>query len=138
MLKGRAHQFYYDHLAERNLSFDDMIRRTKDFFHTAENQQLYLQEWRSTTLQNVIVQNPDKSLPQNLEHLIDKLQKIQRGLSTDYQGDYNLRDQLVSACQGVPACKMVLLKPVATFESVASDLRNAIGIEMRCQNPTPR
>jgi hypothetical protein len=30
---------------------------------------------------------------------------------------------------------MVLLKPSATFESIASDLRNAIGIEMRCQSP---
>jgi hypothetical protein len=138
MLKGRAHQFYYDHLAERNFGFEDMIKRTKSFFHTAENHQLYLQEWRATTLQNVITQNPEKNLPQNLELLINKLQKIQRGLSTDYQGDYNLRDQLVSACQGVSACKMVLLKPLATFESVASDLRNAIGIEIRCQNPALR
>jgi len=138
MLKGKAHQFYYDHLTERGLNFDDMIKRTKAFFHTAENHQLYLQEWRSTTLHNVIAQNPNMTLSQTLELLIDKLQKIQRGLSTDYQGDYNLRDQLVSACQGVPACKMVLLKPSATFESVASDLRNAIGIEMRCQDPAPR
>ena len=91
-----------------------------------------------TTLQNVIVQNPKKNLSQNLELLIDKLQKIQRGLSTDYQGDYNLQDQLVNACQGVSVCKMVLLKPSATFESIASDLCNAIGIEMRCQNPAPR
>ena len=37
MLKGRAHQFYYDHLAERNLNFDDMVHRTKVFFHTTEN-----------------------------------------------------------------------------------------------------
>jgi len=90
MLKGRAHQFYYDHLAERNFSFDDMIQRTKNFFHTVENQQLYLQEWRSTTLHNVIAQHPDKNLSQNLEFLIDKLQKIQRGLSTDYCYKYAL------------------------------------------------
>jgi hypothetical protein len=138
MLKGRAHQFYYDHLTERGFGFDEMIRRTRDFFHTTENHQLYLQEWRSTTFHNVITQNPDKDLSQNLELLIDKLQKVQKGLSVDYQGDYNLRDQLVNACQGVSACKMVLLKPSATFESVASDLRNAIGVEMRCQNQVPR
>jgi hypothetical protein len=137
MLRDRAHQFYYDHLAERGFSFEDMIRRTRDFFHTTENHQLYLQEWQSTTFQGIIAQNSDKDLSQNLELLIDKFQKIQRGLSADYQGDYNLRDQLVNACQGVSACKMVLLRPSATFESVASDFRNAIGIEIRCQNPVP-
>ena len=138
MLKGRAHQFYYDHLAERGFNFDEMIRRTKGFFHTTENHQLYLQEWRSTTFRNIIAQNPDKDLSQNLELLIDKLQKVQKGLSVDYQADYNLRDQLMNACQGVTACKMALLKPSATFESVASDLRNAIGVEMRCQNQIPQ
>ena len=100
MLKGRAHQFYYNHLAERGFDFDTMIQRTKGFFRTTENHQLYLQEWRSTTFHNIIAQNPEKDLSQNLELLIDKLQK------DDYQADCNLRDQLVNACQGVPACKM--------------------------------
>ena len=70
----------------------------KGFFHTTENHQLCLQEWRSTTFHNIIAQN--------LELLIDKLQKVQKSLSGDYQADCNLRDQLVNACQGVPACKM--------------------------------
>jgi hypothetical protein len=138
MLKGRALQFYYNHLAERGMKIDEMIGRTKAFFHTTENHQLYLQEWRATTFSYIIEKNPDNDLSQNLELLIDKLQKVQMGLSVDYQGDYNLRDQLVSACQGIPACKMVLLKPPDTFESVASELRNAIGVEMRCQNQVPQ
>jgi hypothetical protein len=115
-----------------------MVRRVKGFVHTTENHQLYLQEWRSTTFRRIIKNNPDNDLSQNLELLIDKLQKVQKGLSVDYQGDYNLRDQLMNACQGVPECKMVLLKPADTFESVASDLRNAIGVEMRCQNQVPQ
>jgi hypothetical protein len=86
----------------------------------------------------VIVQNPNKDLSQNLELLLDKAQKVQKGLSVDYQGDYNLRDQLVNARQGMSACKMVLLKPSARSESVASDLCNAIGVETRCQNQVPR
>ena len=40
--------------------------------------------------------------------------------------------------QGVPACKLALLKPAATFESVASDLRNAVGVEMRCRPQAPQ
>ena len=109
-----------------------MVQKTKDFFHTVENHQLYLTEWRATTLQRVISQNPDKDLSQCLELLIDKLQKIQKGLSVNYQADYNLRDQVISACQGIPACKMVILKPSDSFESVCSDLRSVVGIELRC------
>ena len=30
---------------------------------------------------------------------------------------------------------MVLLRPSDTFESVAADLRNAVGVEMRCRQP---
>jgi hypothetical protein len=33
---------------------------------------------------------------------------------------------------------MVFLKPSATFESIASDLHNAISIEMYCQNQAPQ
>ena len=44
MLKGRAHQFYYDHLTEHGFNFNKMIYHIKDFFHTIENHQLYLQE----------------------------------------------------------------------------------------------
>jgi hypothetical protein len=133
MLKDRAEQFYYDHLAERNLRFDEMVRQTKEFFHTVENRQLYLQEWRSTTYQRVIQSNPEKDLSQCLEIVIDKLQKIHKRLSSNYQADYNLAEQLINACQGVEACTPVLMKPAASFESVASDLRSAVGIHMRCK-----
>jgi hypothetical protein len=37
MLKGKAHQFYYDHLTELSLNFNDMVKRIKAFFYTAEN-----------------------------------------------------------------------------------------------------
>ena len=138
MLKDRAEQFYYDHLAERDLQFEEMVTRTKEFFHTVENRQLYLQEWRSTTLLRVIQGNPDKDLSQCLEVVVDKLQKVHKGLSSNYHADYNLAEQLVNACQGVEACALVLMKPVTTFESVASDLRSAIGIYMRCKQEVPR
>lgn len=140
MLKGRAQQFYYDHIAESdpNLTFDEMVSQTKAFFHTSENRQLYLQEWRATTLLSTIQGNIDKDLSQCLEIVIDKLQKVHKGLSYDYKTDYNLAEQLMSACQGVEACTPVLINPATTFESVASDLRSAVGMYMRCKREVPK
>ena len=56
-------------------------------------------------------------------------------MSDNYKSDYNLRDQLVSACRGVPECKSVTIKLNSTFESVVSELRSAIGAELRCRQP---
>ena len=62
MLKGRARQFYYDHLAGRQITFKQMIEKTEGFFHTAESQQLHLQQWRMTDLPFIMAKNPDKDL----------------------------------------------------------------------------
>ena len=111
-----------------------MVECTKNFFHLPENQQLYLEQWQSTTLQSIIAENPDKSLSQNLELLIDKLQKIHTGLAIGDEGKFNLCNILLSACQGIPVCRIVLLKPTSTFKSIATELWNAISSDIRCQN----
>ena len=81
----------------------------------------------------MIDSNPDKSLADYLEILIKKLRQIQRGLPYRYRDSDSLRDHLLSACGSIPACKTVILRPSATFKSLASELRNAVGAEMRCQ-----
>ena len=88
-------------------------------------------------LRDIITANPDKTLAQCLEITIERLQRTYLGLSQNYgaPSEINLAGQLVSACQGVPACSQVLVRPAATFEAVASELRSAIGIWSRC-HPT--
>jgi hypothetical protein len=44
MLKGRAATFYYDNLSGKDYSFKNMILKTKIYFETKENRQLYLSE----------------------------------------------------------------------------------------------
>jgi hypothetical protein len=39
-----------------------MIAKIRKYFHTSENYQLYLNEWRSIMLKNVISANPEKNL----------------------------------------------------------------------------
>jgi hypothetical protein len=59
--------------------------------------------------------------------MIDKLQKVQRGLTKEYHHEYNLRDQVINACQGVKECNLTLYKPVNTFKGVYTKLWSAIG-----------
>src|SRR3982074_1962442 len=68
--------------------------------------------------------------------MIDKLQKVQRGLTKEYHHEHNLRDQIISACRGVEECNLALCKPANTFEGVCAELRSAIGTAVRSRDPT--
>ncbi|RKF54613.1 integrase and RNaseH domain-containing protein [Golovinomyces cichoracearum] len=134
MLKGCAQTLYYDHITEGNLNFNQMVKMMQNYFHPPENRQMYLTEWRTTTLKQIIRQNPDKTLPEQLEILIDKLQKVYRGLSADSRRHYELAEQPVNAVNGVAACSQIIIKPSSTFETIASELRSSVGSYLRYNN----
>jgi len=135
MLKGKAQSFYYQHLAQKDLPFDVMVTRMRTYFHTPENHQLFLNEWRTTMLKDIIATNPEKNLAECLEIVIERLQRTYQGLVQNFgSSEGSLAGQLVSACQGVPACVHALIRPATTFEGVASDLRSAVGLWMRCNS----
>jgi hypothetical protein len=139
MLEGKAQDFYYQHLSRQQLTYEDMVTKTRAYFHTPENHQLYLSEWRTTLLKDVIATNPDKDLQWCLESVVAKLQKLHQGLTHNYgSSEGSLAGQLISACQGVEACTSVLIRPASTSEGVASDLRSAVGIYTRCHPHPPR
>jgi len=108
-----------------------MINLTKAHFETEENHQKYLSEWRETTLLYTISENPGKSKLECFQLTVDKLQKVQRGLTKEYQYEHNLRDQVINACRGVEECNLALYKPSPTFEGVCAELRSAIGTAIR-------
>ena len=131
MLKGKARQFYYDHLFNSNLSFDQLVQRVTERFHSLENRQMYMREWQSISLVNIIRTNPEKSRLQCLEMMIEKLYLVQKGLPTEQRSEIALRDQLLSACQGIKECELALYKPANTFEKLCDELRSAIGTAQR-------
>ena len=90
MLKGRAIDFYYDKLAGKGYTFEDMIGLMKIHFETDQNRQLYLSEWRTTTFLKIINKNSDKNRLEYLQILFDKLRKIQQGLKS--QKNHDLRE----------------------------------------------
>ncbi len=131
MLKGKARQYYYDHLFNKELSFEQLVQRVRDRFHSQENRQMYMREWQSITLRDTIGANPDKTRLECLELTIDKLYLVQFGLSPRQQSEADLRDQLLSACQGIPECSLALYKPADTYEKLCDELRTAIGTAER-------
>jgi hypothetical protein len=44
MLKGRAATFYYNNLSSKDYNFKNIIIKTKIYFETEKNRQLYLSE----------------------------------------------------------------------------------------------
>jgi hypothetical protein len=131
MLKDRASDFYYDSIMGKTTDFDIMVAMTRTHFETEENRQVYLTEWRESTLMKITASNPAKSKIECLQLLITKLRKVQRGLSQAYQADHNLRDALINACRGVEECRLALFNPAPTFEGVCDQLRSAIGTVAR-------
>ncbi len=131
MLKERASNYYYSKIAGRLYDFKTMINLTKTHFETEENHQKYLSEWRETTLLRTISENPGKTRLECFQLTVDKLQKVQQGLTKEYQHEHNLRDQVINACRGVEECNLSLYKPAPTFEGVCSELRSAIGTAAR-------
>ncbi|KAF1357346.1 hypothetical protein EJ07DRAFT_128601, partial [Lizonia empirigonia] len=139
MLSGKASAYYYTSIASQNLSFEGIVAKLSAYFHTTENHQMFLNEWRTIMLKKVIADNPDKTLPQCLEEVIEKLHKVYLAMAQhNGQNETSLANQLLSACQGVKACTPVLMKPATSFAAVAADLRTAVGIWSRCEENEDR
>ncbi|KAI0997263.1 hypothetical protein K3495_g10924 [Podosphaera aphanis] len=118
MLKDKAQDFYYQHLARQNFSFEVMVKKTRSYFHTPENYQAYLMKWRSTMLKGMIEANPEKNMSECLELVIVKLQKVHQGLVHNYNNNHSLPGQLISACQAVEACSIVLVRPASLLKAL--------------------
>ncbi|KAI0993665.1 hypothetical protein K3495_g14518 [Podosphaera aphanis] len=135
MLRDAAHDYYFRQLAEHldDLTFDEMVHKTKERFHTKTEEQNYLTEWRALTLLKVIRGNPDKNTLQCLDLVIEKLQKIYEALRCNYgHKSHSLAGQLYAACQGVSACSQALIRPHDGFEDACAELRSTVKIHMDC------
>jgi hypothetical protein len=53
-----------------------MLAMTRTHFETEENRQLYMSEWRETTLPRIILDNPNKTRLECFELMFSKLQKV--------------------------------------------------------------
>ena len=90
MLKRRTSLFYYDKIAGRGYNFKAILIRMREHFETKESYQKYLSEWRETTLQKTISENSSKTRSECFQIMVDKLLKVQQGLTREYQFESNI------------------------------------------------
>ncbi|KAI0995466.1 hypothetical protein K3495_g12711 [Podosphaera aphanis] len=108
MLKGLALDIYY-------------INELSSMISTQN-----LSEWNSINLKTVIVANPGKSISDYLLLLVQEVTKLQHGLREALQTVEYLHDKLVTACQGVPACRFAVSDPPSSLGASVNKLQPSI------------
>jgi len=126
MLTGVALEYYFNHVKNNGLGFDEMVAKIKNRFDTEERTLAMTQEWDAISLISYIKDNPSKSKKESLDLMIARLQELQLCLPNDYRSDVLLKNKLLSACDGVEECRLARQKVAPTVEGVIADLHTSI------------
>jgi hypothetical protein len=127
LLKGLAQDHFYNNkLSQRNL--DDMCTNLKNFFEGPGYHRRNLDKWNTITLSTVTAEaeNSTKSTQECLQLLINKLRKLQYGLTPNLRTTEFLHNKLVTACQGIPACRYATADPPEDLGHLINKLQSSI------------
>lgn len=131
MLTGRARSFYYDQLASRGLTFQELTDAIEAHFNDSERLREYDSEWRQLHLKDTVKENPEKTLPECVTALFEQIEQLQPGVTPEPSKDAQLRNRLLQAIEGVAECEGALLNPPVTYEGLCNKVRTAIGTRLR-------
>ncbi|KAF7579221.1 hypothetical protein PtrM4_034610 [Pyrenophora tritici-repentis] len=126
ILEGRAQDYYLHFVDQRTDTFLTVYTKLKNHFDTDVNHSHYYADWTTTSFAKVHKENPDKTLHEVLDIMLDKLQLCQRALGQQYMGEYALRTTVITACRGVKEFAMALYRPSLECEVLFGDLRSSI------------
>ena len=79
-------------------------------------------------------ENPEKSIYQYLQLLIDKLCKQQHAIDIELRTPRTLTNKLITACQGVPACRIAISNPSEDLASLINKLQSSV-VAWEKENP---
>ena len=96
MLRHDAMKFYSENVT-KNDSYAEVLEKLKDHYTSEEQKGRMLTTWQSMRLTTFIQQNENLSEMDAFRQFTNKLNKIQKQLSSNYQHDFILRDQLILA-----------------------------------------
>jgi hypothetical protein len=102
--------------------------KIKVHFNTDVNYYYYYTNWTTITFSKIKQENPDQTLYQALDHLLDKLQLCQRALGPAYAGEDAFQTIVIRACRNSPELEIALYKPARVCEELFADLRSAIEV----------
>ncbi|KAF1935267.1 hypothetical protein EJ02DRAFT_507147 [Clathrospora elynae] len=126
ILDGRAEEYYLHFVDQQMDTFLTAYTKLKNHFDTDVNHGHYYTDWTTTSFVKVRRENPDKSLHEVLDIMLDKLQLCQRALGQQYIREYALRMTVITACWGVKELEMALYKPPLECEALFGDLQSSI------------
>jgi hypothetical protein len=135
MLKGLAQAHYYN-CSLSTKPFNAACTHMRNFFEGPEYYRKNLTEWNAITLQGIIDDNPEKSILQCSQLLIDKLCKQQHAIDVELRTTRILTNKLVTACQGVPACRIAISNPSEELATMINRLQSLI-VAWEKENPSP-
>jgi len=131
MLGGCAVAYYYDYIAERNYTFEQMVAIVKRHFETVEFKLKYKLKWRELSFATVAAQHLDKTKSEVFELLLEDIDRIQPGLPEHLQHPSELKSKLLLAVLGLPECNLAAWNPAATWEGLCDSLRSSIATTLR-------
>lgn len=129
ILSDRAEDFYMNHIGP-DKRWDEIYRLLDNHFNTNINHSQYWTDWTTTTFVRTRQDNPEKTLPEVLETMLDRLQLVQRALGEGYQGEIALYTAVARACRGVPELESALLHQKPTCGALFADLRASLQVAM--------
>ena len=133
MLKGLAQDHYYNsHLSTR--PFLDVCSNIRQFFEGPEYYRKNLTQWNAVSLQSVLDEHSSKSTYQCFQILIEKLLKLRHGIHPEFRTDLMYTNKLITACQGVEACRIAISNPSSDIASLINSIQSSI-VAWEKENP---
>jgi hypothetical protein len=130
MLRGFAQEHYYTSLVNNGqvLSFHQLCEATRNYFEGPEYEHYMLVQWNLMTLKRVMnkTENSGKTTSECLDLLLNELSHLRLGLHPDLRSEKVFLNKIVTACQGLPACRYACWKPSDTFAGLRNDLLSCI------------
>jgi hypothetical protein len=121
MLKGLAlDQYYTNNLSGKTLK--EACNSLWTFFEGPGYHYHNLDKWNITTLATITAENPEKSIYKNVQELINTLYKLQYRLTPALQSIEFLHNKIVTACQGLLACRFAVSDPPAELAALINKL----------------
>jgi hypothetical protein len=126
MLKGLAQDHFYNHrLSER--TYDEACANIRGFFEGPSAQRSALDKWNNINLPDLMTKNTEnKPTYEVVQSMINALRELQYGLASTLQNDDFLHNKIITACQGVPACRIAVSDPPPGIGPLVNKLQSSI------------
>ena len=126
MLKGLALDYYYKTLLHKDLDYHALQEAVQSRFEDTNFRQTAMLRWNAKSLQQTILENPNKSTAECFDILVNDLQEIFHSLMPKLQNDEFMLNKLVLACRPIPACQAVSVKPPNDPITFVNDMKSSI------------